>query len=139
MNQDKNIIKAIVAVAAAAIIGEGILGLGLYWSFLLLLVEWDGVFWLTFFIGILVGSFSGIPVGFASLFMLVSVGFVHVFAGWKKGTSLELAVFSVVLNFAFDKIFGLRWSIGEMALVFICAIVVFGRESKSESIRVRYK
>jgi len=139
MNQDKNIIKTVVAVAVAAIIGEGILGWGLYWPFLLLLIEWDGVFWLAFFIGILVGSFSGVPVGFASLFMLAAVGAVHLFAGWKKGTSLELAVFSIVLNFLFDKVFGLSWSIWEMVLVFICAIVVFGWESKAESIRVRYK
>jgi len=139
MNQDKNTIKVIIAVLVSVVLGEGILGWGIFWPVLFLLVDWVGVYWLALVVGLLISVFEGIGVGWPSLVMVAVLGVMQVVFGMKKGDIGWLMVLAVVANLVFDWIFGLKWNLLEMFAVIVTAAAVVGWEGKAESISVRYK
>ena len=139
MNQDKNTIKAVLAIGVAVILGEGVLGWGLYWPLLLMLSDWDGIFWLGLIVGILVAIFGAIPVGLPSLFIVVVLGLASFLLRTKRGSEVWLILISLAANLLMDKIFGLSWSLIEMVGVLAVGILVFSWEGRGESIKVHYK
>lgn len=139
LGQDKNTIKAVIATIAAVIVGEGILGWGLYWPFLFLLLDWSYVFWLGLLVGILVSAFNGFSIGWTSLAIVIMLGVASVFSETRKSASIRLVIMSLLANFVFDLIFGLRWSIWELVGVLLVSLLVLERNGPGESIKVRYK
>ncbi|KKU27834.1 MAG: hypothetical protein UX41_C0042G0002 [Candidatus Collierbacteria bacterium GW2011_GWE1_46_18] len=139
MNQDKNTIKAILALGVAVILGEGILGWGIYWPILLMLSDWDGIFWLGLIVGILVAIFGAISVGLPSLFIVVVLGLSSFSLRTKRGSEMWLVLISLAANGLMDKIFGLSWGLVEMVGVLVAAILVFSWEGRGDSIKVHYK
>lgn len=136
--QTKNIIKLITLAVLALFFGEGVFGLGLYWPFLLLLIDWKGIYWLAFGFGILLSLVVGIEVGFSSLFLVLVLGVISFFVGVKRSSQWLLILLGVVLNLIFDKLFGLSWNFGEMLLVLGVGFWVVRGLDKQETIRINY-
>ena len=136
--QSKNTIKIILAVLLSVIFGEGVMGWGLYWPFLLMLLDWKGVYWLAFFTGIFVSVFRGISVGLPSVFLLLVVGMMSILMSSKREMGLVILVVAVIANFVFDRVFGFGSSIWETIAVIVFGFVGMRWFEKSESIRINY-
>ena len=135
MKQNKNIIKTLTALLAAVIVGEGVLGWGVYWIVILSLIEWGGVFWLGLALGIVVGVLNMVSVGFSGLFVLAVLTVAYLWQGKGGAARGWLVLVSVIANLMYDKVFGLPWNIGEMVVVLLVALFVFGRGSKEEDVK----
>lgn len=138
-NQVKNTIKLIIAAILATVLGEGVLGLGLYWPFLMLLLEWDGIFWLSLFIGVLISVFNGLPIGFPSLILVAMFGIFSVIFGGRRDMTLLMIVALVLANFIFDKLLGLNYGWVEFIIVIGFSLLVLGWGEKNESIHIKYR
>lgn len=136
--QTKNITKTIVLALLALFFGEGIFGLGVYWPFLFWLDDWRGIYWFGLWFGILVSLVSQIKIGWPSLFFVLVLGAMAKLLGPKRSTRWALVVLGAGLNFVFDKIFGLNWSIWEMFLVLGIGFVVGRDLERQETIRINY-
>ena len=138
-NQVKNTIKVLLGAILAVVIGEGILGWGLYWPFLFILLEWNGIYWFALILGILISVFNGVPVGLPSLFLVVVVGVMSIFFDNRKDLLLVMAILSMVANFIFDKLFGLNWSVIEGLVVLVFSFFVLSLGERAESIHIKYR
>lgn len=138
-NQVKNTIKTVLATLAVTIVGEGVLGIGAYWPFLILLVDWDGVFWLAVGIGVLVSVFNGLPIGLPSLLLVVFTAIFSVIFGGRRDMPLIAILAIVIANVVFDKLLGLGFSVSELFLVGLLSLFVLGRGEKNDSIQIRYR
>lgn len=136
--QSKNIIKAILTVLLAVIIGEGIFGLGFFWPFLLILLDSRLVYWLAFGVGILISVIYRMPVGLPSLFLVTVVGGLSLLFNSRKESSLVLLIVAVLANFVFNKAFGLSWSVLELISVILAWVIAETWFEKGESIRINY-
>lgn len=138
-NQVKNTIKLSLFALLASAIGEGVFSLGLFWPYLILLLDWNGIYWLAFGIGVLVSVFNGLAIGIPSLLLVLFVGIFSLSFGGRRDMPLIETIVLVIANIIFDKLLGLPYSIYEMMTVFIFCILVFGRGEKSESIHIKYR
>lgn len=136
--QSKNTIKIVSAVLLAVVFGEGVLGWGLYWPFLFLLLDWKGVYWLAFVVGIFVSVFRGISVGLPSVFLLVIVGGLSLVMSSRRETGLVMLFLAVCANFIFDRLFGFGSSIWEILAVVVCGLVGLRWFERNETIRISY-
>jgi len=136
--QSKNITKAVLTVLLLVILGEGVFGLGFYWPFLLILLDWRGIFWYSILIGIIISGLHRISVGLPSLFLIVVTGGLSLFFGSRKETGWVLLIFSLLSNFVFDKVFGFEWSIGEAFSVLAGWVIAVRWFEKSETIKINY-
>jgi hypothetical protein len=136
--QSKNTIKSVLTVLILAILGEGVLGWGLYWPFLLVLLNWSGVYWLALGVGILISVLRGVSVGLPSLYMLVVVGGLSLVMNARKEIGWVMVVIGVLANVIFDVVFGFDWSIWEVLAVTISGIVAVSWFERSETIRINY-
>jgi len=136
--QSKNTIKSVLTVLILTILGEGILGWGVYWPFLLMLLNWGGVYWLALGVGILVSVLRGVSVGLPSLFILVVVGGLSLVMNARKEIGWVMVIISVLANVAFDVVFGFSWSIWEVIAVIISGVVAISWFERSETIRINY-
>lgn len=137
-NQSKNTIKVVIAVLLSVIFGEGVMGWGIYWPFLLLLLDFHYVYWLAFIVGILVSVFRGIPVGLPSVFLLVVVGAMSILMGSRRENSLVILIVAVTANFIFDRMFGFGSSIWETVAIVVCGLIGMRWFERSETIRINY-
>ena len=138
-SQVKNTIKILALAILAILVGEGFLGWGLYWPFLFVLLEWQGIYWFALALGIVVSVFNGLSVGLPSLFIVTVVGVMSVFFDGRKDLAVVMAILSVVANLIFDKLFGLSWTVWEGLAVFLVSIFVFNLDEKAESIHIKYR
>ncbi len=136
--QSKNIIKAVVAVLVSVIVGEGVLGLGIFWPFLLILLDLRWIYWLSFVIGLLIASIYRIPVGPPALFLVIVTGGLSFVFSSRKETGWVMLVISLLANFVFDKVFGLNWSWWEFLGVILSWSVAERWFEKSETIKLNY-
>lgn len=136
--QSKNTIKNILAVVVAVAIGEGVLGWGVYWPFLLVLVGWNGVGWLAVGVGVLLSVLNGIAVGLPSLFLVVVVGGLSLLMPVWKGTGWVLAVLSLTANLVFDLLFGFKWSWLEILPVAGAGLLAVAWFERSDALRINY-
>lgn len=119
------------------IIGEGIFGLGFFWPFLFILLEWRSVYWVSLFLGILISALYKMPVGLPSLFLVAVVGGLSFVFSSRKETGWVMLLISVIANFVFDKSFGLTWSAWEILFVFFAWLVAV-RWFEQDSIKLSY-
>ena len=138
-NQVKNTIKLVLAAVAVTVFGEGVFGVGLYWPFLILLLDWDGVFWLALGLGLLVSVLNGLPVGMPSLFLVLFVGIFSLIFGGRRDVPLIVVIALVFSNFLFDKLVGLSFGFGEFIVTSIFCVLVLGWGEKNESIHIKYR
>lgn len=136
--QSKNTIKVVIAVLLAVAFGEGVMGWGLYWPFLLLLLDSRFVYWLAFVVGIFVSVFRGIPVGLPSVFLVMVVGAMSILMSSRRENSVVILVVAVVANFIFDKVFGFGSSIWEIVAIVVCGVIGMRWFERSETIRINY-
>ena len=136
--QSKNIIKIVLAVVLSVLIGEGAFGLGIFWPFLLILLDWRGVYWLALAVGILVSVIYQLPVGLPSLFMVIVTGGLSLIFNSRKETGMVILVVSWVANLIFDKVFGLPWSWFDWVAVGLAWVVALTWFEKGESIKLSY-
>ena len=136
--QSKNTIKSVLTVLAMVILGEGILGWGLYWPFLLTLLNWNGIYWLALMVGILISVLRGIAVGLPSLFLLVVVGGLALLFNNRKELNWVMIIISVVACVVFDLVFGLGWSVWEVLAVILTSVLALTWFERSETIRINY-
>jgi len=136
--QSKNTIKALIAVFVSVVIGEGIFGWGLYWPFLLILINWSGVYWWSLFAGILISVLNNISVGLPSLFIVFVIGCLSLFMRARKEMGIVILIISIMANFVFDKVFGLPWSVLESITLIIVSAIAISWFEKGESIRLNY-
>ncbi len=136
--QSKNIIKIVLAVILSVLIGEGALGLGIFWPFLLILLDWRGAYWLALAVGILVSVIYRLPVGLPSLFIVMVAGGLSLFFNSRKETGVAILVVSWVANLVFDKVFGLPWSWFDLVAVGLAWVVALTWFEKGESIKLSY-
>jgi len=70
--------------------------------------------------------------------MVMMFGLVSIFVGVKRSSGWILVFSAVILNLAFDLLFGLDWSFGEAVLVFGAGILIMRDLDKQEEIRINY-
>jgi len=136
--QSKNTTKTVLTLLAMVLIGEGIFGWGLYWPFLLTLLSWRGVYWLSLVVGILVAVLSGLSIGLPSLFILVVVGGLSFVMSTKKEMGWAIVLIGVVSSIVFDISFGLSWSFWEVLAVFVSGLLAMSWFERTETIRLNY-
>lgn len=136
--QSKNTIKTIITLLVLVVLGEGILGWGLYWPFLLILLNWSGVYWLALIVGVLVSVLRGLSVGLPSLFILVVVGGLSLVMSTRKEMGWIIVLLSVVSSVVFDLAFGLGWSFWSVLAVIVSGLVALSWFERSETIRINY-
>lgn len=122
----------------SVLIGEGVFGLGFFWPFLLILLEWRGIYWLSLAIGILISVIYQIPIGLPSLFLVVVAGGLSLIFSSRKETGLVILVVSLLANFVFDKAFGLSWGIFDLVLTTLAWFVAVTWFERGESIKINY-
>lgn len=136
--QSKNTIKSVLTILALVVLGEGVLGLGVYWPFLLTMLGWNGVYWLALAIGVLVSVFRGLSIGLPSLFLVAVVGGLSLVTNARKEIGWLLIVLGVLANIVFDLVFSFGWNFWESILVFIAGILVMSWFERSETIKINY-
>lgn len=136
--QSKNIIKAALAVILCVLIGEGVFSLGIFWPFLLILLEWSSIYWFSLFIGILIASIYHLPVGLPALFLVVVIGGLSFVFNSRKETGWVMLLISILANFVFDKVFGLTWSWWDTVSIVIAWQMAVRWFEKSETIKLNY-
>jgi len=136
--QSKNTTKTVLTIIAMVLLGEGVLGWGLYWPFLLTLLNWGGVYWLGFVIGILVSVLRGLSIGLPSLFILVVIGGLSLVMSARKEIGWAIILLGVVCSIVFDIVFGLGWSLWEVLGVLIAGFLALSWFERTETIRINY-
>lgn len=136
--QSKNIIKAILTVLLAVLIGEGVFGLGFFWPFLLILLDSRWVYWLAFGVGILISMIYRMPIGLPSLFLVTVTGGLSLLFSSRKESSLVLLVVSILANLVFNMAFGLSWNLLELFSVVLAWLVAEAWFERGESIKINY-
>lgn len=136
--QTKNITKAIATVLLCVLVGEGIFGLGFFWPFLLIMLEWRGVYWLSFVVGVLISAIYRIPVGLPSMFLVIVTGGLSLIFGSRKETGLVILIVSLLAGFVFDKVFGLPWGVFDVVVTTLAWFVAVNWFEKGESIKINY-
>ncbi|TRZ50650.1 hypothetical protein D4S03_06355, partial [bacterium] len=121
--QSKNTTKTVLTLLMMVLLGEGVFGWGLYWPFLLILLNWGGVYWLAFGVGILVSVLRGLSVGLPSLFILVVVGGLSLVFNAKKEMSWVIILLGMLCSVVFDIVFGLGFSVWEVLAVFVSGLI----------------
>jgi hypothetical protein len=114
------------------------MGWGLYWPFLLTLLNWNGVYWLAFGIGILISVLRGLSIGLPSLFILVVIGGLSLVMSAKKEMSWALVIIAVVCSVVFDLVFGLGISVWEIMAVTAAGLLAISWFERTETIRINY-
>lgn len=125
-------------VVLSVLVGEGVLGLGIFWPFLLVLLDWRGVYWLALAVGILVSVIYRLPMGLPSLFLVVVVGGLSLFFNSRKETGGVILLISLVANLVFDRVFGLPWSWFDLISVGLAWAAALAWFEKGDSIRLSY-
>lgn len=136
--QSKNTTKLVLTVVFMVLFGEGILGWGIFWPFLLTLLNWSGVYWLAFSVGILVSVLKGLSVGLPSLFILVVVGGLSLLFNARKEMGLAIVLLGIVCSIVFDFVFGLGWSVWEVLAVVLSGLWALSWFERTETIRINY-
>lgn len=136
--QSKNTIKTVITVLVMVIFGEGVLGWGIYWPFLLVLLGWEGVYWLAFVSGVLISVLRGVSVGMPSLFILVVIGGLSFVVNARKEMSWVIVVISVVASVVFDLVFGFGISVFEIIGVSVSSVLALSWFDRTEAIKIRY-
>ena len=136
--QSKNTTKTVMTLLVMVLLGEGVLGWGLYWPFLLTLLNWSGVYWLAFGVGVLVSVLRGLSVGLPSLFILVVVGALSFVMSAKKEMGWAIVLIGVLCGIVFDIVFGLGWSFWEVLAVFASGLLALSWFERTETIRINY-
>lgn len=136
--QSKNTIKSVLTILALVVLGEGVLGLGVYWPFLLTMLGWNGVYWLALAIGVLVSVFRGLSIGLPSLFLVAVIGGLSLVTNARKEIGWLLIVLGVLANIVFDLVFSFGWNFWESILVFIAGILAMSWFERSETIKINY-
>lgn len=136
--QSKNIIKSVTTLFLLVVFGEGVMGWGLFWPFLLIMIGYKGVYWLAFGVGILVSVFHGLLVGLPSLFILVVVGLLSFFLNVKKEIGWVVVVLGVLCGLVFDLVFGLSFGIVEAVMIVIAGVFAVFIFENSDSISLKY-
>ena len=136
--QSKNTIKSVLTVLVLVVLGEGVLGWGVFWPFLLMLLNWSGVYWLAFAVGILISVLRGVSVGLPSLFILVVVGGLSLVMNARKEIGWVIVVISILANVVFDVVFGFNWSVWEVIAVAVSGVLAISWFERSETIRINY-
>lgn len=136
--QSKNTTKTVLTLLVMVLLGEGVFGWGLYWPFLLTLLNWGGVYWLAFGVGVLVSVLRGLSVGLPSLFILVIVGGLSLVMSAKKEMGWVMVLLGVLCSVVFDIVFGLGWSVWGVAAVLVSGILALSLFERTETIRINY-
>lgn len=137
-NQSKNITKVVILVVPCVLLGEGVLGLGFFWPFLLILLDWRGVYWLALVLGTLISVIYRMPIGLPSLFLVVVSGGLSLIFNSRKETGFVILIVSIVANLVFDKVFGLSWSVFDLLSVVLAWMVASTWFERGESIKLNY-
>jgi len=136
--QSKNTTKTVLTLLVMVLLGEGVLGWGVFWPFLLILLNWSGVYWLALGVGVLISVLRGLSVGLPSLFILVVVGGLSFVMSTKKEMGWVIVFLSVLCSVVFDIVFGLSLGFWEVVAVGVSGFVALSWFEKSETIRINY-
>lgn len=136
--QSKNTTKTVLTLVVMVLLGEGVLGWGLFWPFLLTLLNWSGVYWLALAVGILVSVLRGLSIGLPSLFILVVVGGLSLVMSARKEMGWAIVLLGMICSVVFDIVFGLKWSLWEILAVLVSGLVALSWFERSETIRINY-
>lgn len=133
----KNTIKAILAVLVSVFVGEGVLGIGIFWPFLFILLDWRTVYWFVLVLGVIISGLYRIPVGLPSLFLVTVIGGLSFILSSRKENGWMILLISLVCNYVFDLVFGLGWTAWEI-LATLIAWFVSSKWFESETIKINY-
>jgi hypothetical protein len=136
--QSKNTTKTVLTLLIMVLLGEGVLGWGLFWPFLLTLLNWSGVYWLAFVVGILISVLRGLSIGLPSLFILVVVGGLSLLMSARKEIGWAIVLLGVISSVVFDIAFGLNWSFWEVIAVLVTGLLALSWFERTETIRINY-
>lgn len=137
-NQIKNTIISLALLLTTVVVGEGVLRYGIYWPILIVCLDETWIFWAALVASLLISVFNGVTVGWAGLLLLLILGLVALFGG-SANEKLRVVVISVVCNAVFDKLMGFQWSLMEMVVVAVSAILVTNYYQRLDIIRIRYR
>lgn len=136
--QSKNTTKTVLTLLVMVLLGEGVLGWGIFWPFLLTLLNWNGVYWLAFVVGIFISVLRGLSIGLPSLFILIVVGGLSLIMSTRKEMGWAIVILGVVSSIVFDIAFGLSWSLWETLAVLISGLLALSWFERTETLRINY-
>lgn len=137
--QVKNTIKTVGLVIFMTLLGEGVLGVPLYWPFLLLYINDGEVFWLALLVGILVSFLNGLEYGLPSVILVVGVGilsFLGIVFREKNGVLILTMLMLVWLS---NYLMGMSNGFWELILIGLVSIPVLGWSHGGETIHIKYR
>lgn len=134
--QKKNTIKTILFFLLALILGEGVMGYGLFWPFLFAL-DLDGfVYYIGLFVGVFFSIYYSQVLGLMSLYILVVLFLWRTFFESDKVGVFWLVCYSVFVNLIFDFLFGFGFSFFEQVLLVAVCFFVGNEVDRKKTIRV---
>src|SRR3989339_90667 len=83
-HQSKNIINTVLIISLSVLLGEGVMGLGFFWPFLLILLDWRWIYWLSISVGVLISAIYRLPVGLPSLFLVRFLVLIGISGMWCR-------------------------------------------------------
>lgn len=136
MQTKNNTIKTIILLLIGLFLGEGVLGLGLFWPYLFLLNLGVYSYWLVFLIGLFLSIYYGQNLGLMSAYMLSCLFLWQSLVGLDKFGSVLLIFFSLAANIFFDLFFGFGFSFWENLLLVLLSLVLARSMEKSSVIKI---
>lgn len=106
----ENNIAILIAGVVLMLVGEGVFRWGGWLVVLLMMSEWEGIFWYSVILGVVLAGMNGIGLGLTSLVLLsVSLGF-----RLMKGVVGESRVVTILIlgvsGWLADRLLGMSWS-----------------------------
>lgn len=138
-SQVKNTTKTVLLVLFFTFLGEGVLGLPLYWPFLLLYINNEGIYWLALVVGILVSFLNGISLGLSSLVLVLGVVVLSFLGEFLREKNGVLILVMVLLSWLVDRIIGVGHGVWESVILGLVAIPVLGWSRGGDSIHIKYR
>ena len=137
-HQSKNIINTVLIISLSVLLGEGVMGLGFFWPFLLILLDWRWIYWLSISVGVLISAIYRLPVGLPSLFLVVVTGGLSFVIGKEREAGWIILIVALIANFVFDKVFGFSWNIWDVVSVVVAWLVAVRWFDRAETIKINY-
>lgn len=134
--QTKNTIKQVSLLLLSLIVAEGIFGVGLYWPVILAMKNRTGIFWIVFACGLFLSSLYSQKIGPMSIFLVAVLGVATLTINNSRGLGKLILIISLILNFVFDKLFGLQWSLFEMIILVVLGLVISSDQDSQETIKI---
>lgn len=133
----ENNIAILIVGVVLMLVGEGVFRWGGWLVVLLLISDWEGIFWYAVILGVVLAGMNGVGLGWTSLVLLgVSLVFRLINGVMEDGWLVTMLVLGVA-SWLVDKLLGMSWSWLEVLMsgILFWLMSVWWEKSSDLSIR----